>query len=35
VILMLAAMGVYLMTGDFRWPIYGHSQPMVPAAVGQ
>jgi hypothetical protein len=35
VILMLAAMGVYLMTGDLRWPIYGHSQPMVPAAVGQ
>jgi hypothetical protein len=35
VILMLAAMGVYLMTGDLRWPIYGHSQPMAPAAVGQ
>jgi hypothetical protein len=35
VILMLAAMGVYLMTGDLRWPIYGHSQPMVPAAVAQ
>jgi hypothetical protein len=35
VILMLAAMGVYLMTGDLRWPIYGHSEPMVRAAVGQ
>ncbi len=35
VIVMLAAMGVYLMTGDLRWPIHGHSQPMVPAAVGQ
>jgi len=28
-------MGVYLMTGDLRWPFHGHSQPMVPAAVGQ
>jgi hypothetical protein len=35
VILMLAAMVVYVMTGDLRWPFHGHSQPMVPAAVGQ
>ena len=35
VILMLTAMVVYLMTGDLRWPFHGHSQPMVPAAVGQ
>jgi hypothetical protein len=26
VIVMLAAMGVYLMTGDLRWPFHGHSQ---------
>jgi hypothetical protein len=32
---MLAAMGVYLLTGDLLWPIHGYSQPMVPAAVGQ
>ena len=35
VILMLAAMLVYLATGDLRWPFHGHSQAMVPAAVGQ
>jgi hypothetical protein len=33
VILMLAAMVVYLMTGDFRWPIHAHPQPMVPLAI--
>jgi hypothetical protein len=32
VILMLAAMVVYLMTGDLRWPFHGHPQPMVPIA---
>jgi hypothetical protein len=30
VILMLVAMAVYLMTGDLRWPLHGHPQPMVP-----
>lgn len=30
VILMLLAMLVYLMTGDFRWPLQGHPQPLVP-----
>jgi hypothetical protein len=35
VILMLVAMLVYLMTGDLRWSIHGHSQPMMPATVGQ
>jgi hypothetical protein len=35
VILMLACMVIYLMTGDLRWPIHGPSQPMVPATVGQ
>jgi hypothetical protein len=32
VILMLVAMVVYLMTGDLRWPIHEHPQPMVPIA---
>jgi hypothetical protein len=32
VILMLAAMAVYLMTGDLRWPLRGHPQPMMPVA---
>jgi len=32
VILMLAAMLIYLMTGDLRWPIHAHPQPMVPIA---
>jgi hypothetical protein len=32
VILMLAAMAVYLMTGDLRWPIHAQPQPMVPIA---
>ena len=32
VILMLAAMMVYLMTGDLRWPIHSPAQPMVPMA---
>jgi len=32
VILMLAAMAVYLMTGDLRWPFHGHPQPMAPMA---
>jgi hypothetical protein len=32
VVLMLAAMVVYLMTGDLRWPFHGHPQPMVPIA---
>jgi hypothetical protein len=32
VILMLAAMAVYLMTGDLRWPIHARPQPMVPIA---
>jgi len=32
VILMLAAMVVYLMTGDLRWPIHAQPQPMVPIA---
>jgi len=32
VILMLAAMVVYLMTGDLRWPIHAQSQPMAPIA---
>jgi hypothetical protein len=32
VILMLAAMAVYLMTGDLRWPIRAQPQPMVPIA---
>jgi hypothetical protein len=35
VILMLACMVIYLMTGDLRWPIHGHAQPMTPATVGQ
>ena len=35
VILMLTCMVIYLMTGDLRWPIHGHSQPMAPAAAGQ
>jgi hypothetical protein len=29
---MLVAMVVYLMTGDLRWPLHGHPQPMVPIA---
>jgi hypothetical protein len=29
---MLAAMVVYLMTGDLRWPIRAQPQPMVPIA---
>jgi hypothetical protein len=33
VILMLAAMGVYLMTGDLRWPLHSPAQPMVPVAL--
>ena len=32
VILMLAAMMVYLMTGDLRWPVHSPAQPMVPIA---
>jgi hypothetical protein len=32
VILMLAAMAVYLMTGDLRWPIHAQPQSMVPTA---
>jgi hypothetical protein len=32
---MLAAMLIYLATGDLRWPINRHPQPMVPVAVGQ
>jgi hypothetical protein len=31
VILMLAAMAIYLMTGDLRWPLHAPAQPMVPA----
>jgi hypothetical protein len=31
---MLFAILIYLATGDLRWPINAHSQPMVPAAVG-
>ena len=32
VILMLAAMAVYLATGDLRWPIHAQPQPLVPIA---
>ncbi len=35
VVLMLTAMVVYIMTGDLRWTLNGHTQPAVPAAVGQ
>jgi hypothetical protein len=31
VILTLAAMAIYLMTGDLRWPLHAPAQPMVPA----
>jgi hypothetical protein len=37
VILMLAAMAVYLMTGDLRWPMPSqpqHSQPPISAPSG-
>jgi hypothetical protein len=30
VVLMLAALAVYLLTGDLRWPFYGQPQPPVP-----
>ena len=34
VALMLLCMGIYLMTGDLRWPFHGPAQPMVPIAGG-
>jgi hypothetical protein len=30
---MLAAMAIYLITGDLRWPFHGHPQPMVPMVI--
>jgi hypothetical protein len=33
VILMLAAMAVYLMTGDLRWRLQGPAQPQQPISV--
>ncbi len=32
VILMIGCMGIYLLTGDLRWPFFGPRQPMVPIA---
>lgn len=32
VVLMIGCMGIYLMTGDLRWPFFGPRQPMVPIA---
>jgi hypothetical protein len=34
VIVMLAAMLVYLASGDLRWRIQAQPQPPVPAAIG-
>jgi len=34
VILMLAALAVYLMTGDLRWPVQVQPQPPVSGTVG-
>jgi len=32
VVLMIGCMGIYLLTGDLRWPFFGPRQPMVPIA---
>jgi ABC-type nickel/cobalt efflux system permease component RcnA len=32
VVLMIGCMGIYLMTGDLRWPFFGSRQAMVPIA---
>ncbi len=32
VILMIGCMGIYLLTGDLRWPLFGPRQPLVPIA---
>ena len=33
VILMLAAMVIYLLTGNLRWQFHGPPQPLMPIAV--
>ena len=32
VALMLTCMFIYIITGDLRWPIPGHAQPMISPA---
>jgi hypothetical protein len=32
VILMIGCMLIYIITGDLRWPLPGHAQPMISPA---
>jgi hypothetical protein len=32
VVLMIGGMGIYLMKGDLRWPVFGSRQPIATIA---